>query len=249
MCPVNMYEFFYSKLNPACDKLWQKPRRGIIHYNDETWFEPRVMGHNPLEGFMKQLCKDAELSRDDYTNHSIRSTCISNLDKFGFEARHITAVSGHKSEATIREYSVKCPESKKREMYNALADSLTGPSPPKQKPTSTISNPEAATVTINVTSTTPKENIQNIKTEAFDLVALTDAEDDAILNKYLDENEAFLNSQLGLENTKPQTEHNKNKTNENQTQPNQTTNANTNANPNANTTEPEKNPKPKYNRT
>ena len=69
---------------------------------------------------MKQLCVDAKLSRLDYTNHSIRSTCITNLDKYGFEARHITAVSGHKSEATVKEYSVKCPENKKREMYDAF---------------------------------------------------------------------------------------------------------------------------------
>ena len=62
---------------------------------------------------MKSITEDAKLKRTDYTNHSIRSTVMSNLDSKGFEARHITAISGHKSEATIKEYSVKCPENKK----------------------------------------------------------------------------------------------------------------------------------------
>ena len=63
------------------------------------------MGHNPLETFMKDLALDAQLSQKDYTNHSIRVTCISNLDKAGFESRHIIAVSGHKSEAIVHDYA------------------------------------------------------------------------------------------------------------------------------------------------
>ena len=92
-----------------------------MNYIDENWFQGRRVGHNTLETFMKKLCEEANLNSKIYTNDSIRSTCISNLDENGFEARHITALTSHKSEATIREYSVKCPDSKKREMFNALA--------------------------------------------------------------------------------------------------------------------------------
>ena len=69
---------------------------------------------------MKHLCEEANLVGKNYTNHSIRATCISRLDNSGFEARHITALSGHKAESTVKEYAVQCPENKKKEMFNAL---------------------------------------------------------------------------------------------------------------------------------
>ena len=102
--------------------MWQKAKSGRLHYTDDEWYEERRVGHNPLESFMKNLAEEANLEgKTKYTNHSIRATCIRNLDKSGFEARHITAVSGHKNESTIREYSVKCPDNKKKEMFVALS--------------------------------------------------------------------------------------------------------------------------------
>ena len=53
-------------------------------------------------------------------NHSIRSTAITTLDSNNFEARHKQAVSGHKSEATIRTYAKYFPPSKKKEMFDVL---------------------------------------------------------------------------------------------------------------------------------
>ena len=58
----------------------------------------------------------------DYTNHSIRATVISTLDEAGFEGRHIIQLSPHKSEATIKDNSRKCPESKRKEMFQSLSD-------------------------------------------------------------------------------------------------------------------------------
>ena len=124
-CPVTIYELYTSKLHPDCKFLWQHPKQKV-HYMDETWYEPRKVGHNPLETFMKELSKDAQLQKK-YTNHSICSTCISKLDNSGFEAHHITALTSHKSESTIKECATKCPESKKKEMFQALADPITTP--------------------------------------------------------------------------------------------------------------------------
>jgi len=53
---------------------------------------------------MKNISREAKLSKC-YTNHSIRATAVTILDKSGFEARHIMVVSGHKNEASIRSYS------------------------------------------------------------------------------------------------------------------------------------------------
>ena len=133
-CPVNIYQFYLSKLNKGCDKLFQKPKKEV-HYTDEEWFERRG-----LELFMKTLMTDAKLTNKEYTNHSIRSTVVSNLDRSGFEARHITTISGHKSEATIKEYSVKCPDVKKREMCDALAGSIMQPKKFKQGPSTSTNS-------------------------------------------------------------------------------------------------------------
>ena len=59
-----------------------------------------------------------------YTNHCIRATGMTLLNNQGFEARHICAVSSHKNEAIIRNYTVHCPDTKKREMSESLAAAL-----------------------------------------------------------------------------------------------------------------------------
>ena len=98
-CPVQLFKLYLSKLSSESDRLWQRPRTGLIGYCDVEWFEKRVVGHDMLERFMKlSLSKNVKLE-GSYMNHSIRATVISTLDRDGFEARHITALSSHKSEA------------------------------------------------------------------------------------------------------------------------------------------------------
>ena len=123
-CPVATFEMYTSKLDPSWEYLWQWPRSGRVNYIDNYWYESRCVGHNTLETFMKILAKEANLTSRIYTNHSIRSTCISRLDESGFEAHHITVLTSHKSESTIREYSVCCPENKRKQMFNALASPM-----------------------------------------------------------------------------------------------------------------------------
>ena len=66
------------------------------------------------------ICKSLSLD-GDYTNHSIHATVISTLDNAGFEGRHIIQLSSHKSEATIKEYSAKCLDNKRKEMFQSLS--------------------------------------------------------------------------------------------------------------------------------
>ena len=75
---------------------------------DTEWYNKSRVGHDPLDHFMKFLYKDVKLSRNNYTNHSIYAIVITNLDKEGFEARHIIAVTGHKSESTIKHCKQGC---------------------------------------------------------------------------------------------------------------------------------------------
>ena len=69
---------------------------------------------------MKTISVEYKLSKV-YTNHCIRSTAVSILDKNNFEARHIMRVSGHKSETSIRSYSRQLTECKRKEILHTLS--------------------------------------------------------------------------------------------------------------------------------
>ena len=139
-CLVATYKLYVMKLHPDVPFLWQKPRSTPVNYADKQWYECKQMGHNPLETFMKTLCESASLPKREYTNHLIGSSCISHLDNKELEARHITALTSHKSKARIQEYSVHCSENKRKEMFDAPDEPLanakkkkkTIPLPPKE---------------------------------------------------------------------------------------------------------------------
>ena len=125
---------------------------------------------------MKFLCIDAQLSRDDYTNHSIRHTVLSTLDQNNFGTRHIIALSGHKSEATIRQYTKQCPANKKKQMSKCLAEKI-------------IPSNESTNTTVTKTETQnnppPLQNLdQNIPLQLVQIDANNN--DDDLLLKYLE---------------------------------------------------------------
>ena len=128
LCPVSLFKLYIKKLSPRVNYLWQKPLKKDLHYTDAVWYEPKIVGHDPLECYMKILSTDLKLSIG-YTNHSIRATVISTLDKAGFEARHIMALSSHKNESTIKEYSTVCPDVKRKEMFDSLSDAMKNKKP------------------------------------------------------------------------------------------------------------------------
>ena len=124
LCPVKTWKLYTSKLSPKLNSLWQRPKQGYIHYVDEEWYDPRPVGKDMLERFMKlSLAKSVQLD-GEYTNHSIRATVINTLDTAGFEARHIIKLTSHKNESTVKEYATKCPENKRKEMFQSLSDAM-----------------------------------------------------------------------------------------------------------------------------
>ena len=158
---MSIYELYVSKLNKSTDFLWQRPLSGALTIHDPVWYEARRVGHNLLESFMKLLCEEANLVQKIYTNHSIRATCISKLDRAGFEARHITSLSGHKCESTVKEYAISCPEVKKREMFEALV-------PNKKLKTATVSAPKNTTnIDPNATYTIQIGDLPNMVTLTY----------------------------------------------------------------------------------
>ena len=72
---------------------------------------------------MKKVSKEADLSKT-YSNHSIRATAVTILDKSDFEARHIMSVSGHRSGSSIQSYS-KTDEATKKRISETLTSATT----------------------------------------------------------------------------------------------------------------------------
>ena len=137
---MKIFNLYKTKLHPELDSLWQRPKK-FVKNSDKTWFDKAPIGRDPLNNAMKQLSKNAKLSQE-YKNHSIRATVVTNLDTKGFEARHIMATTGHKSEVSIKNYSKKCPSNKRKQMFDALSEKFVDNKKPKIEPSSTVTSPQ-----------------------------------------------------------------------------------------------------------
>ena len=102
-CPVVSFELYLSHLNPLNEFLFQRPR-GNASTSEDLWYDDMVVGERTVGQKMKNISREAKLPKCN-TNHSIRVTAVTILDKSGFEARHIMAIRGHKNEASIQSYS------------------------------------------------------------------------------------------------------------------------------------------------
>ena len=139
MCPVKTYELYINHLNPDNPYLWQTAK-GKVTWEDNSWYTKEPQSKNKIGGLMTSLTKDAKLSQP-YTNHCIRATCVTVLDRNGYEARHIMSVSGHKKVESIQSYSSKTSNEKKRQMSNSLASSIIKLPPKKRTVEETRSAP------------------------------------------------------------------------------------------------------------
>jgi len=92
----------------------------ILLDGNGVWYSKTALVRNTLASMMPDISRVAGLSQR-YTNHYIRATSIQTLDRAGFEARHITRITGHKSESSIKRYSKRLSENTKRLMSNTLS--------------------------------------------------------------------------------------------------------------------------------
>jgi len=85
-CPVVSFELYLSHLNPLNEFLFQRPRRNAST-SEDLWHDNMVVGERTVGQKMKNISREAKLPKC-YTNHSIRATAVTILDKSGFEVRH-----------------------------------------------------------------------------------------------------------------------------------------------------------------
>ena len=102
LCPVYSLKKYLQKLNPKCEKFFQKPRNFAAE-DDTVWYENKPVGINTMGKMMKTISEEAKLSTI-YTNHSIRATTATVLAQAGVESRNICAVTGHKNESSLKSY-------------------------------------------------------------------------------------------------------------------------------------------------
>ena len=121
-CPVKSFYSYISRLNPSCEFLWQRPKakKPKVTANHTHWYDNVPVGKNTLGKIMVNISTEANCSKQ-YTNHCLRATTITTLDAAGFEARHIMAVSGHKSESSLKHYS-RVQEAQKRKMSLTISE-------------------------------------------------------------------------------------------------------------------------------
>ena len=93
-------------LNPKCEALFQKPLTGA-KFNpsfDVIWYSAVPLGHNTIGSMMKNMSLRAGIN-PPFTNHCVRSTTVNILLSRNMKNRHIRAVTGHKSDASLESYN------------------------------------------------------------------------------------------------------------------------------------------------
>ncbi len=99
------------------------------------------------------------------------------------------AISSHKSESTVKTYTKKCPETKKRQMSDALSTKMS------MMPTKC---PKIAETSLENNKNMKPKNQETFDTNHMELVPVEDPNFDMLLSKFLDKTE----NQLALQNTK-----------------------------------------------
>ena len=81
ICPVQFLIKLIEVLNPGEEALFQRPKRKFCA-SDEIWFDRAPLGVNRLGNMMEEILIAANL-RQVYTNHCLRATSVTLLDRAG----------------------------------------------------------------------------------------------------------------------------------------------------------------------
>lgn len=122
-CPVKTIEKYIQHLNPELEALFQRSREACAKFQpniDPVWYCNSPIGQSTLDNMMKTMSKAAEIS-PHLTNHCVRATSVTVLADNNVEARHIKAVTGHKSTNSIESYNSRSSLQQKENMSNILS--------------------------------------------------------------------------------------------------------------------------------
>ena len=149
-CPVKPISKYLSHLNSESSNLFQRPRSPCKSFNpakDEVWF-------------CLKTCSALGAGMQPYlTDHSIRATIVTVLSAANYESRHIKAITGHQSEASIESYSNTPTFHQSNAMSNAIfVDSGCSSADPSASLVAESTGMKAASSSIHSTSASPDES-------------------------------------------------------------------------------------------
>lgn len=116
---IKLYDVSGVALNPCTPQ-------GLLN---KCWFDVMTFLCRGRENLRQMTLDTFKINTDgtgrkfvmNYTNHSIRATSITEMDEAGVASRHIMRISGHKSEASIKNYSNRLSDKKRGKYLTVLA--------------------------------------------------------------------------------------------------------------------------------
>ena len=124
---LTVYRFYLSKLNPDCDRLFQRPK-AKNWTQIGFWFDKVAMGKNTLGSMFSSISKAAGTSVV-YTNHSGRATAITAMYQAGIDRIQICRITKHKRKESLKHcisepsWEQKCTCSNVLQQHLGSADS------------------------------------------------------------------------------------------------------------------------------
>ena len=161
-CPVKTLESFINHLNPKVECLFQRPRYVCASFQPEkeqVWYTNSPVGEFTLCNMMKTMSRAAGIV-PYITNHCVRATSVTVLSDHNVEARHIKAVTGHKSDQSIESYSSKASFKQKENMSSILSGFVSG----EEQPIATKTINEASNMSLAVKETVTSQQLCQVST-------------------------------------------------------------------------------------
>ena len=123
-CPLASLKMLISKTDTYAKSLCNRCIKDL-NVNDAVWYTCQPLTKRTYNGFMTDLCKQAKYS-NIYTAHCYRATAIQAMSDAGHELHHIMFMTGHKNEASIRNYNRHCSVQQKKSLSATLSRVATG---------------------------------------------------------------------------------------------------------------------------
>ena len=139
-CPVGIMEAMIAKRPDELKNTGPLYLRPLPQPKGAVWYSKQPVGTvNTINRYMKDIAEKAGLgdSGKNITNHSTRKTLVKKLKKAGVDGRNIAAITGHKTEESLRDYDENDLEDHRRLSTFISGD---GSSTPKQDAIASITD-------------------------------------------------------------------------------------------------------------
>lgn len=123
-CPVRFYKEF-MKRRPDAMKDPEAPFFLAINHKrkpeNPVWYKKSAMGKNEIGKFLSKAAKNVGIE-GNFTNHSVRKTCVSRLMDADIPSNYVAQLSGHKNLKSLDSYKT-ASRIHQRKMSNVLSRS------------------------------------------------------------------------------------------------------------------------------